>query len=116
MPWMLAMVCVVQIGSSTRTSACSTARRTFCWALAMPAGIATAASATARMMARLDGDANVHRPILATSGAGNSHQYACASACAQYVLARRTDPCTQSGHTRVTKAATLAGHYGRAGG
>src|SRR5438093_2966020 len=31
---MLAMVCVVQIGSMTRTSACSTARRTFSWAVA----------------------------------------------------------------------------------
>jgi hypothetical protein len=37
------MVCVVQIGSSTRTSACSTARSTFSWAMAKPAGAIVAA-------------------------------------------------------------------------
>jgi hypothetical protein len=59
---MLAIVCVVHMGSRTRTSAWSTARSTFSCALAGVAAIAVAAKAVAaRAMLPLDRSARVHR-------------------------------------------------------
>src|SRR4029077_15259290 len=60
MPWMLAIVCVVQIGSSTRTSACSTARNTFSCAWAEPVGARPKATAAAIAMQASPIGARVH--------------------------------------------------------
>ena len=100
MPWMPAMVCVVQIGSSVRTSACSTARSTFCcaWTTVVDVTVEMSAIATA-MQARID-QICFHKLIdcpPGTDSASERLEYARRSLGAQYApippLRIRAIPC-----------------------